>query len=338
MFLIGIIVLIIVSTVVVWKASDALGDAADHLAYHHNMPSIVKGAIIAAVASSFPEFATVILSTAIHNAFELGVAAIVGSALFNILIIPAACQIAIKKPLDAHRDIVFKEGQFYLISVVVLLLIFTLSALYFPVLGTEYLRGELNRGLVLVPLLLYVLYLFIQHQEIKDGRHEIDTFEPEMSLAKSWGKLILSMILIFIACEGLVYGAIEIGEILHMPVVFWGLTVVAAGTSVPDTLISVRDAKQGEAGAALGNAFGSNVFDLLICIPTGVLIAGTAVIAMNEVIPLMGFLTFATLLTFIFLRIGLKLKRRESITMLGVYAVFVLWMLAESLGFSHLVW
>jgi len=63
---------------------------------------------------------------------------------------------------------------------------------------------------------------------------------------------------------------------------------------------------------------------LLICIPTGGIIAGTAVITMNEVIPLMGFLTFATVLTFIFLRIDLKLERRESITMLGVYAVFVL--------------
>ena len=85
-----------------------------------------------------------------------------------------------------------------------------------------------------------------------------------------------------------------------------------------------------ENAMALANALGSNVFDLLVCIPVGVLIAGTAVINFTVAVPMMGALTVATLALFLLMRTGMVLSRWESWLLLLLYAAFVAWVGAES--------
>ena len=320
-----ILFLLFLSTFIIWKASDMIGNAGDHLAYYYKMPSIVKGAIVAAIASSFPELTTVILSTCRHGVFDLGVGTIVGSAVFNILIIPALSQLAIKKPLKASRDIVYKEGFYYIISVAAVMMVFFYAAVFYP--SGEF-SGSINRWLASVLILMYFGYLYIQAQEMKDGTHEIENFNPEMGLPCAWVKLVSGMIGVFVAVEIMIVAVLEIGELFNFPMIFWGITICAAATSIPDTLLSVRDAKQGEADAALANAFGSNTFDLLICIPVGVLIAGTAVININDVIQPMGFLIIVTFITVFLIRNNLNLTKGDSFVLLGMYILFIAWQYA----------
>jgi cation:H+ antiporter len=106
----------ILGTALIWKGSGLLEAASERLSIHYGLPDIVQGALIVAIGSSFPELSTVVLSTIVHGEFELGVAAIVGSALFNILVIPALSGLAGKHQLVANRDLVYKESQFYLIN------------------------------------------------------------------------------------------------------------------------------------------------------------------------------------------------------------------------------
>ena len=121
------------------------------------------------------------------------------------------------------------------------------------------------------------------------------------------------------------------------PSFLWGITVVAAGTSIPDAFVSVRAAQQGRAVTSLANVLGSNIFDLLVCIPAGILIAGSAVINYSIAAPMMAVLTFATLVLFVLMRLGMNLDAKESIALLLMYALFVVWMGLETFAVVDLV-
>ncbi|WP_308219603.1 sodium:calcium antiporter [Halorientalis litorea] len=115
--------LAVVAVLVIWKGSEYFERAARRLSKYYGLPVAVHGAIVVAVGSSFPEFSSVVISTVFHGEFSLGVGAIVGSAIFNLLVIPAFSALA-SEELEATRDIVHKDAQFYVISVLVLFIVF----------------------------------------------------------------------------------------------------------------------------------------------------------------------------------------------------------------------
>ena len=321
----------IVATGILWKGSDWLEHASEGLSTYYELPDIVQGALIVAIGSSFPELATVVLSTILHGEFDLGVAAIVGSAIFNILVIPAAAGLVSKDPLESNRDLVYKEAQFYIISVAVLIITFSFAAIFNPISAAEgIILGEMNRLLALLPLFLYGFYIFIQYQDTMDYVSERDS--SNINPLKEWGMLIVSLAVILIGVELLVRSAIEFGDLLGTPSFLWGISVVAAGTSIPDAFVSIRKAQKGDPITSMANVLGSNIFDLLVCIPAGVLIAGATVINFSVAAPLMGALTLGTLLLFSFLRTDMILGRWESAGLIFCYLLFLLWMGLENFG------
>jgi len=329
-------VVAIIATAVVWKGSGLLESASTRLSAYYELPPIVQGAIIVAVGSSFPELSTTVISTLVHGEFELGVAAIVGSALFNILVIPALSGLTSSEQLRANRDLVYKEAQFYMIAVAVLTLTFAFAAIYHPIgdaPGT--IKGELTRWLALMPIALYALYVFVQYQDTIDHEGEPDT--SGVRPAREWAVLAGALALIVVGVEGLVRAAINFGEIFSTPSFLWGITVVAAGTSIPDAFVSVRAARDGRGITSIANVLGSNTFDLLVCIPAGVLIAGATVINFSVAAPMLAVLTLATIVLFLLMRTHMVLSRKESVFLLVFYAVFVLWMGAETFGAVDLV-
>jgi cation:H+ antiporter len=137
---------------------------------------------------------------------------------------------------------------------------------------------------------------------------------------------------IAVGVEGLVRAALSLGDIFGTPSFLWGLTVIAAGTSLPDAIVSVRAARNDDSVTSLTNVLGSNTFNLLVAIPVGVLLSGSATINFLAAIPTMGFLAFATLVFVVFARTDLELTDREAYGFLGLYAVFLVWMTLESAG------
>ncbi|MDY6776051.1 MAG: sodium:calcium antiporter [Halobacteria archaeon] len=321
-----------VSSVVIWKSSSYFEDSADKLAAYYGLPGIVQGAVIAAVGSSMPEISATVLS-ALRGEFEIGVGAIVGSAVFNILVIPALSVLYNGGTVEIDRDIVYKETQFYMVSVATLLLTFSFAVIYNPVGGRDLLEGRVTRLLAAVPLLLYLLYVFIQYLDTAD----YDAPESDVSPAKNWAVLAVSLGVIVVGVEGLVRSAEGLGEVFDTPAFFWSLIVVAAGTSLPDAFVSVEAMRSGKGTVSLANVLGSNTFDLLVAVPAGIMIVGTDTVVFSHVVPMMGFLVLATVVLFVFLRTDLKLSRREAYLLLGVYGVFVVWILAESVGAVGLV-
>lgn len=330
--------LAVVSTAVTWAGSDLLEGAAERLSTFHRLPATVQGAVVVAIGSSFPELSATVISTLVHGEFDLGVAAIVGSAMFNVLVIPGLSGL-VGQQLDSDRELVYKDAQFYIIAVVTLLLTFSFAVIYYPI-GPLPLRGRLTRPLAFIPFLLYGLYVFLQAQDARDHRARVAAGAEETAGIRplwEWGKMLVSLALILAGVEGLIRVALGLGAALETPSFLWGLTIIAIGTSLPDALVSIQAARRGRSVVSLANVLGSNIFDLLVAVPVGVLIAGSAQVNFAVSAPMMGFLTLATIVLFAQLRTGLRISRTECWLLLGLYAVFVLWVILETVGVTSVV-
>lgn len=336
--------ILVAGSAATWMGSVRLESGAGFLSRHYGLPPLVHGTLVVAVASSLPELTTVVVSALVHGDFELGMASIVGSAIFNILVIPGLSALVDRRALAAELRLVYRDAQFYLTSVAVLLLTFSFAIIYAPIEGAD-LSGRLTRVPAMVPLLLYGLYLFLQQQEVQDDRaakraEESDAGDQEAdfdSVARAWLAVVLGIVLVLGGVEGLLRVAVGMGDLLGTPSFLWGATVVAAATSVPDAIISLRSARRGDGDLSIGNVLGSNVFDLLVAIPAGVLIAGAAVVDYRVAAPLMAFLTLGTVVLFTALRTDLQLGRLEGWLLLSLYAAFVAWLGLETAGVTSVL-
>lgn len=324
--------IIAITTIGIWVGATWLEGASDELAAYYGLPAIVQGSLIAAIGSSFPELASVVFA-ALAGSFDLGVGGIVGSAIFNILVIPGLSALAAEDTVDTSRAVVYREAQFYMIAVSALIIVFSLAVIYYPIESSERLAGNMTRPLAVVPILLYGLYLFIQWQEI--GDHDAETVDS--NILKQWGLLVAGLLIILVTVEQLVHAVDSLGETIGTPKFLWGITVLAAATSLPDMIVSIRAARSGKGTTSLGNVLGSNIFDLLVAIPLGVLIAGAVTINFAVAIPMMGFLTLATVILFAVLRTDLALTDREAYSLLVAYLLFVGWMALETAGVTSVV-
>jgi cation:H+ antiporter len=320
-------------TAICWVGSGILERSSRRLATYYQLPAAVQGAVITAVGSSFPELSSTVLATLVHGTFDLGVASVVGSALFNILVIPGVSGL-VGGRITSGRLLVFKDVQFYVMSVAVLMLTFALAALYNPVPAAERI-GIVTRPLALLPLLLYGLYLYLQVLAVRD--HVGDPPPDSLKPLGEWLRLGLSLLLILVGTEGLVRAAIGLGDWFGTPSFLWGLTVVAAGTSVPDTLVSVRAAHAGRGTVSLANVLGSNVFDLLVAVPLGIIIAGASTVNFSAAVPMMGILALATIALFVILRTNESLEPIEAAALLGLYGAFLVLVGLETAGLVNVM-
>lgn len=326
--ILALLALAAAGTAVVWKGSDWLEESANALAAAYGLPLVVQGAIVAAVGSSTPELASVLLATLLHGEFELGVGSIVGSAVFNLLVIPGLA-VLVGGGVDTTRELVYKESLFYMLAVAALLLTFSLAVIYNPIDSADGLvKGDVSRPLALFPLALYGLYLFTQYLDAAASDEQSD---DSIALVPTWLRFGLGLVLIVIGVEALVRAAIGLGDAFGTPAFLWGMTVVAAGSSLPDAFVSLAAARADRPTVTLANVLGSNTFDLLVAVPVGVLVAGSLPINFAYIVPMMGFLVLATATFFAISRTGMYLSRREAWVLLVTYGLFVGWLVLESL-------
>jgi len=323
-------VVIVLTTIAIWIGSDLLESASERLSTYYGLPLVIQGAIVAAVGSSMPELAAVVFAAVVEGSLDLGVGAIVGSAIFNVLVIPAVAGVVTDDEIESSRTLVYKEAQFYMLAVSVLLITFALAVIYYPAPGRT-LAGTVTRPLAVIPLALYGLYVFIQAQDTAD--HEPDPAAAKgIAARRQWGRLLAGLATILVAVHFLVEAVASTGETFGVDPFLMGAIVLAAATSLPDTLVSVRAAQADRGVTSLANVLGSNTFDLLVAIPVGVLLAGALPVDFATAVPMFAVLTAATILLFTALRTDLSLTQREAYVLLLAYLLFVAWVIVEASG------
>ena len=269
--------LIMLSTIIIWRAGDFFSSAATYIQEKHEIPQSIKAAVIDAVASSFPEFCVAVIAVIMIGRAEVGISSIVGSALYNVLVIPAAAGLVATSPMIISREVVWRDNIFYF-GVVLLL---GAMLWQFP--------NEWGAGVALLFLLAYIGYVVLLHRDFKKSRNqESDEIKAEKveedeedeedlleltSEKKAWLWIMLMMFVMGGASHLLVESSLALGDMLGIDGVIMGFVVIAAGTSIPDTALSVISAKKGQYDAAVSNVFGSNIFDICVCLSIPILLA-----------------------------------------------------------------
>ncbi len=313
------ILVLVVGFVALIKGADWFVDGAAALAKNLKVPGLIIGLTVVAMGTSAPELA-VSTSAAIQGSNEIAMSNVVGSNLFNTLMVLGIC--ALIKPLPV-QNIVMKRDFPVNLGVTVLLLLMTGGAALFS--GKVFRAdmsdnvGMISRWAGIVLLVLFVVY--IAYLVFHAKRHPEEGEEEEikaMSTGKCFLFILVGIALIVAGGEAVVYGAKEIARAFGMTETLIGLTIVALGTSLPELVTSIVAARKGETSMAVGNVIGSNIFNIMLILGVSSTIHPFAINAASvyDMLILIGI----GLITYVFALTGKQIKRWEGGLLVLLYA------------------
>ncbi len=341
---------ITISCMIIWRSSHGFEIASDFLG--RKMPLGIKGATLNAVASSMPEFLTTLFFLFYlrdAEGFSGGLGVTSGSALFNLLIIPALVVLMLFRGTDRNsvklnKKVLLREGSVLLLSQLIFV-----SFLF---------SGELmaRHGLILVLVYLFylgILYVISIKRKKSTSAYKRPDAPPKKRLLaallildmtaivlngrkigtlRAWILLGLSTLIMTFGTWLLVHGTDLFGQATNIPLIFVAVVLSAAATSVPDTIISVKDARKGNFDDAVSNALGSNIFDIAFALGFPVLLY-TLIYRENMVLnqdllaftqEVWVFLLLTTVLALAIMLIGKKFTKPKAYILLGIYLIFLL--------------
>ena len=133
--------------------------------------------------------------------------------------------------------------------------------------------------------------------------------------------LVIGFVLLIKGADFFVEGSSSVAKRLHVPSIIIGLTIVAIGTSLPELVTSIVATKKGDSGLALGNAIGSNLFNILFILGFSAILSPLHVL--NESIIDCGILLISSILLFIFAKTKQHMSKLEGIVCIGLYLAYM---------------
>jgi cation:H+ antiporter len=325
-FALGLVALVV--------GAELLVRGASKLALSFGISSLVVGLTVVAFGTSAPEMA-VSVQSAWSGRVDIALGNVVGSNIFNVLVILGLS--ALVTPLVVHQQVIRQEVP-VMIGVSLLLWALTLD-------------GGISRweGILLAALVVGYTFLLIrqsrretaavqaeveaEYQEAFDG--------PPRGWDSHWGAqalLILAGLALLVAgAQWLVEAAVGFARQFGVSELIIGLTIVAAGTSLPEVATSVMAAIRGERDIAVGNVVGSNIFNILAVLGFSASVApadlavAPAMLAFD--LPIMVAVAVACLPVFF---TGARVNRGEGALFLALYAAYTLYLILHATGHDAL--
>tara|TARA_B100000780_G_scaffold175388_1_gene122821 strand:- start:226 stop:1329 length:1104 start_codon:yes stop_codon:yes gene_type:complete len=287
-----LIIKIFVSIYIMWKVSSSFDLAASFLT--KKMGEGIKGPTINAVASSLPEL--IISSMFLFYfgdivGFSAGYATIIGSSAFNIACIPVFSFLVVyfsdnKIEFKIDKSIVSQDGLFLLLSIILL--------------SSGFVIG-INQYLSLMLIILYCIYVYCVYNKRKNIPTDVnkqtkilnENFNngkvsylnslinlkiynifnlKKLNVTNSWAVILISVILIGSSCWLLIEAVETISITYGLNLFISAFFIAAIASSVPDTILSIKDAKNEKFTDSFSNSYGSNIFDICIGIGLPVLV------------------------------------------------------------------
>lgn len=315
LFLLGLLFLIL--------GAEALVRGASRLAAVLGISPLVIGLTVVAFGTSSPELAVSIKSALTAQA-DIALGNVVGSNVFNVLFILGLSAVIV--PLVVTQQLVRLDVPLMIVlSMLVLLL------------SLDERLGRMDGILLVVGLFLYLGFLIFQSR--KESSQVKQEYEQEFGLEPSaranWmvnlGLAVGGLVLLVLGSRWLVNGAVAFAQFLGVSELIVGLTIVAAGTSLPEVVTSVIAALRGERDIAVGNVVGSNIFNLMgvlgltsLISPTGIEVA-PAIIGFD--FPVMIAVALACLPIFF---TGGVISRQEGALLLCYYVAYTLFLILSA--------
>lgn len=323
----AVILLLAVGFAFLVKGADFFVEGSSSIAKKLKVPPIIIGLTIVAMGTSLPETAVSVTASLVQNN-ELAVSNVVGSNIFNLMFVIGVCSIL--TPIMVQKATVVRDIPLSLGCALVLL-----------VLGISGLGDKAGMTLGhadgVIFLIVFAGYIFTmvrsamkaraagQKVEI-EGVEECDNMK-ELSYGKSILFLIVGAAAIAFGGDLTVDTASRIAIELGMSQTLVGLTIVSIGTSLPELVTSVVAARKNEVDMAVGNAVGSNIFNILMVLGISSAISPVALIREN-IIDIALLMVFSVMV-WIFAGTRKKIERKEGIIMVVVYLVYCAYIIAR---------
>ena len=234
---------------VLWGA-DRMTDGAVSIAQRLNIPQIVIGLTIVAMGTSMPEFCVSLVS-ALKGTPDLAVGNVVGSNIFNVLLIVGVA--ALVAPIIISRSTVKKEIPWAVLSAIIL------SAMCL-----DHDISRIDALILTIGIIAFMIYTLraAKKGEVEQEEGEKKDYKPIVAV----GLVLLGMACLIFGSNLFVDAATKVAQELNVSEGVIGLTIVAGGTSLPELATSVVAARKGQSAIAIGNVIGSNVFNTLMIV------------------------------------------------------------------------
>lgn len=310
-------IFLIAGFILLIKGADLFVDGASAVAKKLRVPSVIIGLTIVAFGTSAPE-AAVSITAAIEGNNGIAVGNIVGSNLFNLLVVVGISAILGSVPVE--RDMLYRDYPFSIIAAIVL---FVMS---FDIKLGNSNEMVLSKGDGFILLVFFVIFMYSTIGSALKSRKSV---EPQVE-QKEEKSVLACILLTVIGIAGIIIGgdltvnsASEIAKTFGMSDTLIGLTIVAVGTSLPELVTSIVATKKGENDLALGNVVGSNLFNIFFILGSSAAIHSIT-LSMNVIYDMV-MLIAINLIVFIFVFKSKKVSRPLGFFMVAAYTAYMIY-------------
>lgn len=305
--------LIVLGIFLVLRGAERMTDGAVALAQRMMIPQMVIGLTIVACGTSMPEF-FVSLTSAIHGSADMAIGNVVGSNIFNTLLIVGVA--AVVAPMIIARSTVRKDIPVAFMASILL--------------GAMCLDGVISR---IDAAIMFVCFLLFMAYTIRSARKgEVEVTEEEQKgygTGKSVFLIIYGLALLIVGSNIFVDAATFVARTFGVSDAVIGLTIVACGTSMPELATSVVAAKNGQSALAIGNVLGSNVFNILMVLGLTGLISPLQINGITNIDLILQFAAVA--LVWLFSYTKFKVERWEGALLSLVFLTYLTWLVVNAL-------
>ena len=249
--MLSFVMLVIGFVLLVWGA-DKFVEGASALARKMGVSPLLVGLTIVAFGTSMPELA-VSVTAALRGANEIAVGNVVGSNMFNLLVVAGLS--AVICPLVMDKMLLRRDWPLSIFAAVLLLV----------AIAPDHVIARWEGAVLLV---IFAVILSRQIKAALNDRAQLAAAEAEAEMTKSpvmiWVNIVLGLACIVLGGQLAVNGATGIARMFGLSETLIGLTIVAIGTSLPELVTSIVAARKGQNEIAMGNVIGSNLFNLLL--------------------------------------------------------------------------
>ena len=299
--------LLLIGFVLLIKGADFFVDGSSSLARIMKVPSVIIGLTIVAMGTSAPE-ASVSVNAALAGSNDIAISNVIGSNLFNGLVVVGVC--AFMAGFKTNPEILKRDMPLNIIVTAILCIMLLDRHI-----------NHIEGIILLISMAVYIAVMVISALKNLETADECKI----LSLPKSLIFIIGGLIAVIFGGTLVVDNACLIAKDFGVSENFIGLTIIAIGTSLPELVTSITATRKGDSGLALGNAIGSNLFNILFILGMSATICPLNVLS-ESIIDCIILLVSAVIL-YVFARTKKTMNRWEGIVCVFLYVGYTAYLL-----------
>ena len=299
---------ILLGLILLYYGGDFLVTGSVRLSRFFKLSTFVIGATVIAFGTSAPELAVAILA-ALDASPEIAMGNVIGSNIANIgLVLGLTALIApiVITPKRLKRE----YPPLFLATLIILLLAWDLNI-------------HRSEGIIMLVLLaLYLWRSFSQKEDFTTGQEEVG-LSPHKGIIYQFVLVLAGLVGLVSGAKLLVSGGVSIARMIGISEWFIGITIIAIGTSLPEIVASIMAARRGQGEMAVGNIFGSNIFNILMVL--GITSVIHPLNIQEPIHPDLNILLGITVLLLVLILLGKYfLKKISGIALLSTYCLYII--------------